>query len=200
MPLVERINSWLLKVDTSEDPELEHERDADSDLLPFLDDEDNVELVITSAAYQWLLGQLYREFTMHVPNDHRTTAISTFVLKDREGPIRISSKKAPEVRAAILLIDWHLGTYVFDQSSRLKKRGWPESSILSLDSIENAITITGSPTDAQALTCGMYLDQTWPGIGRELLKLVIAVNKEEVIESRGEQTKLYMRIDLISFD
>lgn len=38
--------------------------------------------------------------------------------------------------------------------------------------MESAITITGSSSDAQALTCLQYMDQVWPSTGREILRVL----------------------------
>ena len=110
LPATERITSWLTELDPLSGPDMEPEPSTDMEWpLPASRDE-YIELTLSSAAYQWLLGQLYREFTMQIPGSHDMTSIKKFVLEDCEAPFKISRKIAPEVCTAMLLIDWNLDT------------------------------------------------------------------------------------------
>ena len=68
---------------------------------------------------------------------------------------------------------------------------------MSINSIEYAITVTGSSSNAQASTCGTYLDQVWPKIGRELLDLVIAFNQGS--DHQSKQIKIWLN-SALNFD
>lgn len=43
------------------------------------------------------------------------------------------------------------------------------------DAIQGAITLSGSTNNAQALQCGLYLQQTWPEAGEQMMKLVVGL-------------------------
>lgn len=40
------------------------------------------------------------------------------------------------------------------------------------ETMETAITLTGSARDAQALTCAQYLRQTWPSAAEHIIRLI----------------------------
>jgi hypothetical protein len=48
--------------------------------------------------------------------------------------------------------------------------------------IENAITLTGSATDAQTTTCRQYLCQTWPSFAEHVIHLIKEVVRDEFVE------------------
>ena len=52
--------------------------------------------------------------------------------------------------------------------------------------IKDAITITGSLEDAQALTTEQYLMQTWPYSGADIIRLVTKVVMDEKREGSRE--------------
>ena len=62
-------------------------------------------------------------------------------------------------------LDW-------DPLSFVKEQQYTESPD---EALERAITLTGSANDAQAVTAGEYLSQTWPATGKNVMRLVIDV-------------------------
>ena len=75
---------------------------------------------------------------------------------------RISRKEHPLIYVASFDLIWDPLAFVREQ----QYAETPE------EALERAITLTGCPNDAQALTAKAYLDQTWPVTGSHVMKLV----------------------------
>jgi hypothetical protein len=59
-------------------------------------------------------------------------------------------------------MDWDLPNFL---------RGQGYDTILEI-AVEHAITVTGSSSNAQALSCMDYMCQTWPLSGREVVRVL----------------------------
>lgn len=67
-------------------------------------------------------------------------------------------------------MDWDLSLFLSRQNYGTSAR----------DTLENALTLTGHSTRAQALTCAQYMAQTWPATGPAILKFV-----QDAFECKG---------------
>ena len=117
--------------------------------------------LLDGPAYQWLLEN----------------ARSSALLTERKGTIleavthmidaMLSSMRTPksgrsQVFQANFNIDWDLPNFLTDQEY---------DTTLEI-AVERAITVTGSSSNAQALSCMDYMCQTWPSSGREVVRVL----------------------------
>lgn len=85
--------------------------------------------------------------------------------------LRFVSRKQPaQSYQATFRIQWNPHAFIEDESYKEDVE----------HVVETAITLTGSLTDAQALTCGQYLHQTWPTSGKNILQLVKSVVADQL--------------------
>ncbi|OAL51735.1 hypothetical protein IQ07DRAFT_390101 [Pyrenochaeta sp. DS3sAY3a] len=110
-----------------------------------------------SAAYKPLLQQARSEAVskdVHYSSKEMITKKMTVMF------LALRKHKATKTYEVSFTLDWDLPKFLQSQEYDTN----PETAM------ENAITITGNSTEAQAITCGQYMDQTWPLVGREVLQ------------------------------
>lgn len=120
------------------------------------------DFIFKSAAYDWLIGTLRRDLLLGVIDADAMCAIREKVLGYLQTSNKVSKKRAAETFELTFSIRW-------DPILFLKEQQYKEES---RDAIEQAVTITGSPWDAQAVSCAEYLSQTWPLNGRYILEMI----------------------------
>ena len=115
----------------------------------------------SSATYKWLLATLKRQALLAaaVPDVREKIRwkILTFLARSKN---KVSRKASSEAHTALFQVKWDPASFVKEQ----KYNANPDAAIAS------AITITGSVQDAQALTTGQYLSQTWDSLA--LLRVI----------------------------
>ncbi|OKL58696.1 hypothetical protein UA08_06282 [Talaromyces atroroseus] len=138
-------------------------------------------VVVNNSGYRSLLANVKRErlLTSQQPNAMET-------IKERILDILSQSASSNRQRLAgdrhmTFRIEWDPKAFILNQKYSEK----PE------DAIERAIVVTGTITDAQALTCRQYLCQTWPSSGLEILQLV-----KDIV--RFEDEDLFHRVYTLS--
>ena len=119
------------------------------------------DLIRKSPAYHWLLGILRREFNTELGSsdslDYIRSQISAFLPQDT----KVSRQIRPVCHYAMFDIDVDLLSFARDQ-----EYGGPSEYIGKI------ITISGTDDYTQALTCGQYLEQTWPSTASHVLGIV----------------------------
>lgn len=130
-------------------------------------DSEYLKLILASPAYQWLLAALRREVVLNLEDAASMVAIRKAIAFPR--PPRISAKRSVEIFSLTFHIPWDPKQFVKDQNYQEK----PE------DAICDAITLTGTAKNAQALTTAQYLEQTWPTTGQQILQLIRAIVASE---------------------
>ncbi|EXV01255.1 phosphorylase [Metarhizium robertsii] len=117
--------------------------------------------------YKWLLeriqGALYMDDAGNVQTNIRNT-----ILQLLPRAKRISREAIPQTHYLTFTADWDLCEFLQEQDYLDS----PERTL------ERAITIIGSETDAQAATTTEYLGQTWPSSGIHLLHAVKAAMQD----------------------
>lgn len=175
MPLEEKIRLWRNRVtdDTILEPDLETNLNVSEDdgLIEVLDEFQDFEmyarLVSCQPSYGWLLSKLQSKMTL-TDTDFGTIAIVREEVLQRFPNIRQVRLSTQSLRfRALFHVKWPLRAFLKDQ--RL--------SDSCSRSIAYIITLTGTVSNAQALTCEEYMNMVWPTTGIHLIKLI-----EEVIE------------------
>lgn len=117
--------------------------------------------LVNSSAYDWLQDALSREIILQPANPDIRNGIrkATFSLLP---PGRVSRFRDAQSYNVVFEMDW-------DPKSFVKGQGYEEPFS---DAIGMAITLTGSSQDAQALTVDQYLSQTWPSIGKHIMRII----------------------------
>ena len=124
----------------------------------------NMASIAQEPAYIWLIEVLRREVSADYPESDVMGAVRREFLRHLApvpGEFEVSLAKWYSVAISA---DWDLLLFLSEQE-------YPESAS---EAIQSAIVVTGSPTNAQALTSIEYMKQTWPTTGTQLLSLVQA--------------------------
>jgi hypothetical protein len=174
-----------------EDSEYQHLPPAAADLASSAgsdhngDTEDDIEppeptpyrdSVLNSPAFDWLVTTLLTEVSLTRPRADVMRSIRNQILSTLPSSHKVSRKRSSREYRATFEIDWDPLSFVKDQ----KYQESPDQAI------ERSITLTGSPEDAQALTTGQYLAQTWPTSGAEVMRIVAEVMRNTDHHASGE--------------
>ena len=145
-------------------------------------------LIQSDSGYHWLLGRLRRDIMLggHGASYQSMKWISEGILSALPNRNRRpSTKRTSEGVAVGYLVNW-------DVLSFLKVQGYSGSRAAAL---AEALTVTGSCTDAQTLSCEEYLRQTWPSTGLYTLRLL-----QKLLESDGDKDVSSKRLQHFSID
>ena len=117
--------------------------------------------ILESPAYKWLINNIRSTAVLGSRGETVLDAIS----RNING--QLVNLRSPKCRFSNsvnvdMLMDWDLPTFLEAQ-----QYGTPLHV-----AVEEAITITGAGTDAQALRCIDYMNQTWPSSGRETVSML----------------------------
>lgn len=120
--------------------------------------------------YQWLSETLrakikHRPSVLDARRQIRNVVIKTLRDVRSKNILSMSETQPIKPQRIALEIDWDPKSFVVEQQYDLT----PE------DAIANAITVTGSPKDCQALTTSQYLTQTWASTGDSMIRLIRCV-------------------------
>lgn len=120
------------------------------------------DVVFNSTAYQWLLARLRRELLL------ATTVLDC--MEDLRRGIATSLPRSPKV-SRYRSAEAHQMTFrvSWDPVAFIGEQGYGDTPD---EALERAITLTGSASDAQALTCAQYLRQTWPWVAELTMQFV----------------------------
>lgn len=103
-----------------------------------------------SLAFQWLQSMLQRELILHSPEQNLMRGIGQQIGHILPKP-RINSNQGTETHKMTFQLAW-------DPMAFLQAQQYSQAH----SDIANAITLTGTPMDCQALSVCQYLRQTWP--------------------------------------
>jgi hypothetical protein len=155
--------------------------DALSSDVPKSDDGLDIEretyqkIIRQSPAFAWLLGSVQSAMESVPANPDIMSVIRTQLLQSLPSRHHISRKNKPQTYTLDLELDW-------DPIHFLKAQG---CGAQSTDVIQHVITLTGSESNAQALTTKQYLSARWPENGPLILQLVCAVMVSDNFRSTG---------------
>ena len=136
------------------------------------------DFVIGTPPYRWLLSRIQRDITMSVASPDIMRSISDQILVglSRSNDAKnLSRSQGPHICSVGFSIDWLLLKFLRDQGYQER----PE------DALGKVITLTGTATNAQALTTEQYIQQTWPLTGIRVLEAL----KDAVRQETGEQNR-----------
>ncbi|RYP32296.1 hypothetical protein DL767_005271 [Monosporascus sp. MG133] len=133
------------------------------------------DFIFNSPAYEWLLASLRKEILLAPAEPNSLEAIRREIIKSLPSSHIVSRKKPAEAYKMTFVVEWSPLAFVIEQ-------GYEEEPD---EAIGIAVTLTGSATDAQALTSAQYLCQTWPTVGEHIIRLV----REVVRSGTGHRHK-----------
>lgn len=183
MALSEIINCWRERLANPEDQEIPYEADICEETVDdFMDKAPNEEaeeeeeheeidtpqllayrdFVFKASAYEWLLASLHKEYLLIPTEPNSMEAIRHKIISFLPSAHKVSRRKSPDVCKIIFVIDWDPLAFVDEQAYKEEPN----------EAVAEAITLTGSAKNAQALTCSQYLCQTWPLAGVHTIRLV----------------------------
>lgn len=133
-------------------------------------------VILTTPAYKWMVGVLERETGLTRPIPNIMQEIRTSVVDALPVSTRVSRRTNSQQLRAVFYVNWDPIAFATEQ----------QYEDIADRALCEAITITGSENNAQALTTEQYMCQTWPMGGKEILGLimkVVALNSEHAHSS-----------------
>lgn len=131
-------------------------------------------LVVGDPAYGSLLANVRRECILAPQEPNLMEMIKNRILSHLRLSPKVSRHRPAKSCQMTFVVEWDPIAFLLSQNYLEK----PE------DAIEKVITVTGSVTDAQALTCRQYLCQTWPSTGTEIMQVI----KDVLRSARSEES------------
>ncbi|KAI1390202.1 uncharacterized protein F4822DRAFT_428544 [Hypoxylon trugodes] len=119
-------------------------------------------LINNDPGYNWLLERMRRETALSRAKPYALNNIREAIMIAIPQGSRVSRKVSPESTKATYFVDWDILVFLNDQ----------EYDMPNAEAVANAITLTGSYTDAQALSCRQYMTQIWPSTAPQTLQLL----------------------------
>ena len=136
----------------------------------------SLEDTFKDTVFIWLLGHIKREFSCYYPITNTMNAIKTTVLSCEIEDSVLEAHTEPLASSKPLQIGivmvWDLMGFINEQAAGLAARGGSTEELIDINTLGEAITLSGTVIDAQALTCLEYLNLIWPDRGSFVLRLV----------------------------
>ena len=121
--------------------------------------------VTESSAFRWLISRITRDLDLTMSSAHVMRSISDKIsrsLGSSTSARTLSKARGPHLFDVTFLTRWDPAAFVRDQRYDPAEQGL----------LGKVITLTGTMTDAQALTVEQYTQQTWPITGVVLNKAI----------------------------
>lgn len=138
------------------------EADEDDENLPLPGIENYNKIIRGDSAYEWLIDRLHRELRLSRQDTDIMEEVRQKILTALPPQRHVRKTQPSQALAVLYTINWDVKGFLAEQDYQQ-----PEAS-----AITNALTLTGSDTDAQALSCIDYMKQTWPQTGPFILGLI----------------------------
>jgi hypothetical protein len=123
---------------------------------------DYTRIISNDPGYVWFLDRLRREIMLSKAAESAMDSIRNIILRAMPRANHISRKSSTQAVEVTYFVDWSPVIFLDEQE-------YADPHPLAFT---KAITLTGSHTDAQALSCKDYLRQTWPHTGNGVLMLI----------------------------
>lgn len=122
------------------------------------------DFIVGNPAHTWITSRLEREQLLAQAEPNHMQAISDDILNRLSNGLfrNLSSERGPHLCDMTFIVDWNPLAFLQEQEYDEKLE----------EAFERAITLTGTGSDAQALTTAQYLNQTWPLVGDEILSIL----------------------------
>lgn len=150
------------------------EDSAELKMIPDL--EDYRKVLVDDPSYMWMLARLHRDLILSTVQYDILDQIRNEIQIEFPRTRNVSRKKAPEEVQVAFTVDWDILSFLNDQGYDI-----PHS-----EAIARCVTLTGTRTHAQALTCRQYMAQMWPLTGMQTLKVI-----QEALKTAERKKKLF---------
>lgn len=151
-------------------PEQDMINDVIEDDIESRPDNSYLDFILKTPAYEWLVATLQREVTLKRTTPDLMENIGRKILSALPSDDKVSRKIPSREYKARFELDWNPLSFV-------KEQQYTEAAH---EALNRAITLTGCANDAQALTTGDYLSQTWPATGNCVMELVSDVVRNSI--------------------
>ncbi|KAI1347988.1 hypothetical protein F5Y01DRAFT_229273 [Xylaria sp. FL0043] len=133
-------------------------------------------ILVENPIYMWMLARLRRDLILSAREYTIPNYIMGVIQSRFPRTKTVSRSKCPEEVQVTFDVKWDIMGFLCQQDY-----GIPHS-----EAIANSVTLTGSGTYAQALTCRQYMAQMWPLTGSQTLKLI-----QETLKSTEHKKTLF---------
>lgn len=149
-------------------------------------------LLQQSEAYRWLLSKIYQQSQLTFGSPDFLKEVGTRVfdqLRTRESMRKMSRHKPSSLAEVKFQLDWNPRIYAQD----------PTSASFSSDILSKILCLTGTRSEAQAMTVSEYILQTWPITGEPILRLLekFIVAEGQNCVRKSSHTNLHFRPDSV---
>jgi hypothetical protein len=149
-------------------------------------------LVTGHPAYKWLLDKVKRDLQLRTAELDLMHGVSGKLIDDVlvMAPLfqTYNCQQTPHVCEMNFDIAWDLCTFLEEQ----------EFEVLPEEAFRQAITLTGTVNNAQALTTAQYMSQTWGSMGDELLAILCDAIQSGKSTASSIQPRMYKSLSLIT--
>lgn len=128
----------------------------ENELLDLNDLSKAVVFLFQSEAFEQLRARMRAESLLSSRDGQAIQSIRTTILSALDSPD--SRFGAEKLRTAKFSISWNPFEFLQQQYAKVNR-----------STIKDIITLTGAATDAQAITCELYVKQVWPLVGDDAL-------------------------------
>ncbi|KAI1420318.1 hypothetical protein F5Y12DRAFT_719702 [Xylaria sp. FL1777] len=149
---------------------------SDSPQLSIPELEEYRKILVEDPSYMWMLARLRRDLILSTVHYDILNQIMGAIQSEFPQTRNVSRKKSPEEVQVTFTVDWDIIGFICQQGYDA-----PHSEALA-----NSVTLTGTHTHAQALTCRQYMAQMWPLTGLQTLKLI-----QETLKTTERKKKLF---------
>ncbi|KAL2845227.1 hypothetical protein BJY01DRAFT_247813 [Aspergillus pseudoustus] len=153
---VDHAEASELQESSSEEEEEENDKDVSRRLRSYLGS------VLDTPAYQWLVGTFQKSMSLSFLERQSLSDIAAAVIRAFAPFPRVSRKAGTGAVKASFVIEW--SPIAFFKGQRYEGR----ADVI----FDKVLTLTGSLDDAQAMTCGEYMRQTWPTTGTQIIAAI----------------------------
>ncbi|KAL4802183.1 hypothetical protein BDV18DRAFT_67188 [Aspergillus unguis] len=164
IPRKDLVESWLQKLETdpSTAPGYTEQAQAPETMGEISPNVKYRDAMRGSPAYRWVLASIGREILLETADGRSTSYQRDSMLSQFQRCREVSSSTPPNSHTASVRMNWNLRQFIGDH----KGRG------IGGELFEQALTLTGSLSHAQALTCAEYMRQVWPLTTNDILGLL----------------------------
>lgn len=120
------------------------------------------DFIFHSTAYEWLLESLRKEIALQNIHPNRMEEIRISLLEAMPPTKQLSRWSPPDMFSVTFDMNWEIIEFLDAQ----------DYAVSGVQALGQALTLTGSVTDAQALPAAEYMRQTWPTTASPFLELL----------------------------
>ena len=127
--------------------------------------------VLESSHFDWLLRKLSQKLDFEIIGRDHMDEIANFIITQHAGNERVVRRRRPATLRLAFTFYW-IRVLFSGSIGELKSREYDEDDIVSVATLDQALVLIGTASDAMATTCSEYLNMIWFERGTHVLELI----------------------------